>query len=122
MFARNDISRELDRSRRAAKLALAAGALALLLLAACVGGDAFAQGAPPADDDKILLEVQSAIHSERSLARSDIQVESRGGIVTLKGFARTMEDIATAGRIARGVRGVAGVNNSIRIAVRPSRA
>lgn len=94
-------------------------AAAIALVAAA---SAFAQDGQPVNDRKILFEVQSAIGSERSLAESDIQVESRGGVVTLKGFVRTMEDIATAGRIARGVRGVTGVTNSIRIAMRPSRA
>jgi hyperosmotically inducible protein len=66
--------------------------------------------------------VRLALWQEGSLAHSDIRVETADGAVTLGGFAGTMEDIATAGRLARAVRGVRGVTNAIRVAVRASRA
>jgi osmotically-inducible protein OsmY len=84
--------------------------LAVLLLAASLSGGVPAQGR---DDETIFVAVEDALHSARSLAGADITVRSRDGYVTLSGFAATMEDIATAGRLASRVRGVTGVNNEI---------
>ena len=92
--------------------------LAVLLLAASLSGGVSAQGR---DDETIFLAVEDALHGARSLAGADITVRSRDGYVTLSGFAATMEDIATAGRLASHVRGVTGVNNEICVAIPPSR-
>jgi osmotically-inducible protein OsmY len=89
---------------------------------ASVAAATFAQGPYPGDDEQIFREVQRAIAGEPSLAQSNIDVEIRAGVVTLRGFARTMDDIATAGSVARRVSGVSAVDNRIRIAIRPSRA
>jgi hyperosmotically inducible protein len=97
-----------------------AGALAAALL--LVSGGAPAEGPFPGDDATISAAVRLALWQEGSLAHSDIRVETADGAVTLRGFAGTMEDIATAGRLARAVRGVRGVTNAIRVAVRASRA
>jgi osmotically-inducible protein OsmY len=88
--------------------------LAVLLLAASLSGGVPAQGR---DDETIFVAVEDALHSARSLAGADITVRSRDGYVTLSGFAATMEDIATAGRLASRVRGVTGVNNEICVAI-----
>ena len=90
--------------------------LAVLLLAASLCGGVAAQGP---DDETIFLAVEDAL-SARSLAGADITVRSRDGYITLSGFAATMADIATAGRLASGVRGVTGVRNELCVAVRPS--
>jgi osmotically-inducible protein OsmY len=92
--------------------------LAVLLLAASLSGGVAALGR---DDETIFLAVEDVLHSTRSLAGADITVRSRDGYVTLSGFAATMADIATAGRLASRVRGVTGVSNEIRVAVPPSR-
>ena len=92
--------------------------LAVLLLAASLCGGVAAQGL---DDETIFLAVEDAL-SAHSLAGADITVRSRDGYVTLSGFASTMENIAEAGRLALRVRGVTGVDNKIRVAVRPPRA
>jgi hypothetical protein len=68
------------------------------------------------DDETIFLAVEKALQRARSLAGADIAVCSREGFVTLSGFALTMRDIATAGRIALRVRGVTSVRNEIRVA------
>ena len=92
--------------------------LAVLLLAASLSGGVSAQGR---DDETIFIAVEDALHSARSLAGADITVRSRDGYVTLSGFAATMEDIVTAGRLASRVRGVTGVNNEICVAIPLSR-
>ena len=90
--------------------------LAVLLLAASLCGGVAAQGT---DDEAIFLAVEDAL-SARSIAGADITVRSRDGYITLSGFAATMADIATAGRLASRVRGVTCVRNEICVAVRPS--
>jgi hypothetical protein len=99
---------------------LIAGALAAALL--LVSGSVPAQGPFPGDDAAITAAVQLVLWKEGSLADTDIRVETADGAVTLRGFAGTMEDIATAGRLARAVRGVRGVTNAIRVANKSSRA
>ena len=94
---------------------LAAG----LLLAS---GGTSAEGPYPGSDATIGAAVQQMLWSERLLAGADIRVEAAEGEITLRGFASTMEDIATAGRLARAVPGVRGVTNAIRVSVRPLRA
>jgi len=49
-------------------------------------------------------------------------VRAHDGAVTLTGTARTVQDIALAGRLAAGARGVSGVSNLLRVADRPARA
>ena len=97
-------------------------ALAVLLLAASLSGGALAQNLVLLDDEVIFVAVEEALHGARALGAADITVRSQDGFVTLSGSADTMEDIATAGRLAARVRGVTGVSNKIRIANRPSRA
>ena len=96
--------------------------LAVLLLAASLSGGVLAHGPVALDDETIFAAVEDALHSAPSLAGADITVRSRDGFITLSGFAATMEDIAQAGRLALRVRGVTGVNNKIRVAVRASHA
>ena len=87
-----------------------------------VSASGSAEGPLPGSDVTITAAVQLVLWTEGSLAATDIRVETADGEVTLRGFAKTMEDIATAGRLARAVHGVRGVTNSIRVAVPPSRA
>jgi osmotically-inducible protein OsmY len=91
--------------------------VAVLLLAASLCGVVAAQGR---DDETLFLAVEDALHSARSLAGAHITVRSRDGYITLNGFAATMADIATAGRLASRVRGVTGVSNEICVALRAS--
>lgn len=90
-----------------------------LLLATSLAGAAPA--AIPVDDEKIFLAVEGDLRGAGSLSGTDIKVETRQGIVTLSGVARTVEQIATAGRIAGRAHGVTGVHNYIRIDIRPWR-
>ena len=81
-----------------------------------------AEGPFPTNDPGIVEQLEAAISRAPALAGTDIRVESHDGVVTLTGFARTMEDIAAAARLAWRVPGVRDVNNDIRVTVRPSRA
>ena len=105
------MNRRLNRSLIAAVL----GVVLMLVTAATP-----AEGTLPASDSTITSAVQLALWTELSLARTDIRVETTNGAVTLRGFANTMDDIATAGRLARAVPGVRGVTNAIRVPVPPS--
>jgi osmotically-inducible protein OsmY len=96
--------------------------LAALLLAASLSGGAFAQQPVLLDDEAIFVAVEEILHGTRSLDSARIDVSSRDGFVTLSGVAASIEDIATAGRLAARVRGVIGVSNEIRVEDRPSRA
>ena len=95
--------------------------LAVLFLAASLSGSLLAQGTAPVDDETIFAAVEAALHGAPSLAGADIEVTTREGAVTLSGSAATMENIATAGRLAAHVRGVSAVYNKIRVANRHSR-
>ena len=95
--------------------------LAVFLLAASFSAGGLAQHSIPIDDETIFTAVEDALHSAPSLAGADIQVTAREGAVTLRGFAASLGKIATAGRLARRVRGVSAVDNRIRIADRPWR-
>lgn len=76
----------------------------------------------PVDDETIFQEVDGAIRGSDTLAQAHIDVRAKDGIVTLSGFARTVEEIALAGSIASRIRGVTTVQNDIRVANRPSQA
>ena len=98
------------------RLVAAALAVALMLVAGAAEGQA-----PDPGDAKISAAVEAVLWQERSLSGADIHVESKGGEVTLRGFARTMEEIATATRLAKAVPGVRGVTNTIRVSITPPR-
>ena len=93
-----------------------------LILAASFSGGVFAQSETSLEDETIFIAVEQALQGARALPWANITVRSRDGVVTLRGVVATMEDIASAGRIASRVRGVTGVSNQIRVADRPWRA
>ena len=95
--------------------------IAVLLLAASLSASALAQHSIPVDDETIFIAVEHALDRAPSLAGADIQVTTREGAVTLRGFAASLEKIATAGRLAARVRGVRAVDNRIRVGDRPWR-
>jgi osmotically-inducible protein OsmY len=88
----------------------------LLLAAAAASGPAAAQAAPSLADASITARVERALHNERSLEDAHIGIKTRGGMVTLSGFAGSIEGIALAGRLAGGIDGVRAVTNAIRVA------
>lgn len=70
------------------------------------------------DDTWITAKVKSALISEKNLKSSDIKVDTREGQITLSGTAPSTADIDHAEQVAKGVKGVKGVDNRIQIAQR----
>ena len=94
---------------------------AILVLAASLAGGLLPQARAAPDDQAIFSAVEQLLLDARSLAAARIRIRSLDGYVTLTGVADTVEDIATAGRLAALVRGVTGVSNRLSIADRPWR-
>jgi osmotically-inducible protein OsmY len=93
-----------------------------LMLIVLGASSALAQGEYHVGDDAISERVRTAIHKDPVLRMMDIAVETRGAVVQLRGFVRTMADIGKATELVRGVVGVMAVRNGLRIADQPSRA
>ncbi|HVL37028.1 MAG TPA: BON domain-containing protein [Burkholderiales bacterium] len=95
--------------------------LALLLVAGTLAaGSAAAQAQPASTDEAITSQVYAALSKDPALRH--ITVHTQNGVVSLGGLVRTLEDIAKAGALARGVSGVAAVRNGLQVANQPSRA
>ena len=67
------------------------------------------------DDSVLTAKVKASIFNEPSLKSTEINVETFKGTVQLSGFVAQPSDIARAGEIARGVKGVTSVKNDIRV-------
>lgn len=67
------------------------------------------------DDSMLTAKVKASIFNEPSLKSTEINVETFKGTVQLSGFVAQPSDIARAGEIARGVKGVTSVKNDIRV-------
>jgi osmotically-inducible protein OsmY len=103
--------------------ALAAWILALVLVAGTfAAGRSVAQDKPASSDAAITAQVQRVLANDASLKRMEIYVETLNGVVNLRGFVRSLEDIAKAGSLAGAVSGVSTVRNGLRVANRPSQA
>ena len=95
-------------------------------LAACVGASMlFALGcaATPTqestgeylDDSTITTKVKTAIFNEPTLKVAQINVKTYKSMVQLSGFVDSYADIYKAGSVARGVKGVASVDNDLKL-------
>ena len=73
-------------------------------------------------DVSVTERVESALANDPVLGKMDIKVQTSDGVVSLRGFVRSLENIAQAGRLAQGIPGVSAVRNNLRVADRPSRA
>lgn len=67
------------------------------------------------DDTVITTNVKAAILNEPSLKVAEINVETFKGVVQLSGFVRSEDNIATAIRVTRRVKGVKAVTNDMRL-------
>ncbi len=67
------------------------------------------------DDASITTKVKAAIFNESSLKSTEINVETYKGVVQLSGFVSSQADINTAVRLARDVKGVTRVQNSMEV-------
>jgi osmotically-inducible protein OsmY len=67
------------------------------------------------DDTTITTKVKAAIFAEPSLKVTQISVDTVRSVVQLSGWVNSGADVATAGSVARSVKGVASVQNDIRV-------
>jgi osmotically-inducible protein OsmY len=67
------------------------------------------------DDSVLTAKVKASIFNEPSLKSTEINVETFKGTVQLSGFVAQPSDIARAGELARGIKGVTAVKNDIRV-------
>jgi len=67
------------------------------------------------DDAVLTTKVKASIFNEPTLKSTEINVETFKGTVQLSGFVAQPSDVAKAGEVARGVKGVTSVKNDIRV-------
>jgi hyperosmotically inducible periplasmic protein len=67
------------------------------------------------DDTAITTAVKAKFVDNRQVDASSISVETLKGTVMLSGFAKSADEKAMAESIARGVKGVVAVRNSIEV-------
>lgn len=65
------------------------------------------------DDSAITTKVKAGFFADKVVSALNISVETYKGTVQLSGFAKTMEEIRQAERIARDVKGVKAVRNDV---------
>ena len=65
------------------------------------------------DDTVITTKVKAAVLNEPSLKVAEINVETFKGVVQLSGFVSDAGDVAKAAAVARNVKGVTSVKNSL---------
>ena len=65
------------------------------------------------DDTVITTKVKAAVLNEPSLKVAEINVETFKGVVQLSGFVSDAGDVPKAAEVARGVKGVTSVKNSL---------
>jgi hypothetical protein len=73
------------------------------------------------DDSVITTKVKAAIFQEESLKSSEINVETYKGVVQLSGFVNSSADINKAVAVARTVKGVTSVKNSMLVKQQPKK-
>ena len=67
------------------------------------------------DDSTITTKVKTAIFNEPSLSVAQINVKTYKGVVQLSGFVDSSADASKAGSVAREVKGVGSVENSLKV-------
>ena len=91
-----------------------AGAL-ILGLAGCASSGTGQKTGAYVDDSWITTKVKSEMIASHDVKAHNINVETSKGVVTLTGTAETWQESDKAAQIARGIKGVKGVENDIRV-------
>ncbi|HBO84685.1 MAG TPA: transporter [Deltaproteobacteria bacterium] len=65
------------------------------------------------DDSVITTKVKTALFNEPSLKSFQINVKTYKAVVQLSGFVDSAKSVSKAGEVAKGVEGVASVENSL---------
>ncbi len=89
--------------------------LLLVLFAGCASTDTRSGTGEYIDDTVITTKVKTAIFNDSELKSSEINVETFKGVVQLSGFVSSRDDINTAVRVARDVKGVKSVTNNMEL-------
>jgi osmotically-inducible protein OsmY len=79
----------------------------------CAGGKTYESTGEHLDDSVITTKVKASILGDSKLKMLQIGVETFRGVVQLSGFVNTSEAATRAVDLARRVRGVKQVNNSL---------
>jgi osmotically-inducible protein OsmY len=72
--------------------------------------------------ERVSGQAKNGGFDDATLRTMDIGITVLDKVVHLSGFVNSLADMAKAEQLARAVRGVSAVRNSIRVANRPSRA
>jgi hyperosmotically inducible periplasmic protein len=90
------------------------GSLAVVpaALAACGGGAAINQ---TIDDATITTRVKTALLNDPTVKATAIDVETFGGVVTLRGAVKSKEEEAAAVAVARRINGVRDVKSALQV-------
>lgn len=99
-------------------LKLVSTLIAALMLSAVVGCTTTAPRETTSEyisDSMLTASVKTAILREQSLKVAEINVETFKGVVQLRGFVSSAENISTAMNVTRGVKGVQSVKNDMRV-------
>jgi hyperosmotically inducible protein len=91
------------------------GSLAALLLAVSAPAFADKSAGDVVDDGTITTEVKAGLVGAKGVSSNDINIETYKGVVLLSGFVTDQAQKDTAGKVARGVKGVKQVRNSIAV-------
>lgn len=73
------------------------------------------QAGPAIADAAITTGVKAAIGGDPDLQVSELKVETEQGVVQLRGYVSSADDVATAAAAARTVKGVKSVRNDLRL-------
>lgn len=95
------------------KFTLSAGLLLVTLLAGCAGGSTHESTGEYFDDVVLSTKVKASILGDSRLKLLQINVETFKGVVQLSGFVDFAGAATRATELARRVKGVKSVNNSI---------
>ncbi len=104
-------------------VALTPGRVAALCLAAmffsgiggCASTTSQSRAAEQRDDSAITNNVRAAIREDRAVDLSEINVETRKGVVRLSGFVSSQSDINKAVTLTRAVANVKSIKNDMRV-------
>ena len=89
------------------------GLLLIALMAGCAGSATQESTGEYIDDSGITASVKAAIYNDPMLKVGQISVESHKGVVQLSGFVDSRQAAARAVELARSVKGVKSVKNSL---------
>jgi len=89
------------------------GLLLVALMAGCAGSATQESTGEYIDDSGITASVKAAIYNDPMLKVGQISVESHKGVVQLSGFVDSKQAASRAAELARSVKGVKSVKNSL---------